>query len=109
MRNRTARQALDYKTPHEVMLGKTPDISELFDFGFYQPVLQYMDYPKVKFPQLKTKLGRWLGIATSVGQAMCYYILTVNGTVITRSTVKSLDKPEAPQVRREIKAYDSNG
>ena len=105
VRNRTAQQALDYKTPHEIMLGDTPDILELFDFEFYQPV-QYMDNPEVKFPQLKTKLGRWLSIATSVGQAMCYYIRTVNGTVITRSTVKSLNDPEAPQVRREIEAYD---
>jgi hypothetical protein len=106
VRNRTARKALDYKTPHEVLLGNTPDISELFDFEFYQPV-QYMDNPEVKFPQLKTKLGQWLGIATSVGQALCYYILlTANGTVITRSTVKALEDPESPHVRREIEAYD---
>ena len=51
VRNRTARKALDYKTPHEILLGDTPDISELFDFEFFQPV-QYMDNPEVKFPQL---------------------------------------------------------
>jgi hypothetical protein len=57
-----------------------------------------MDNPKVKFPQLKTKLGRWLGIATNVGQALCYYILTANGTVITQqSTVKALEDPELPR------------
>jgi hypothetical protein len=100
MRNRTARKALDYKTPHKVLLGNTPDISELFDFEFYQPV-QYMENPEVKFPQLKTKLGQWLGIATSVGQSLCYYILTANGTVITRSTVKALEDPELPHMRRE--------
>ena len=105
VRNRTARKALDYKTPHEVLLGDTPDISELFDFKIYQPV-QYMDNAEVKFPQLKTKLGRWLGIATSVGQALCYYNLTANGTVITRSTVKALEDPDLPHVRREIEAYD---
>jgi hypothetical protein len=37
---------------------------------------------------------------------MCYYILTTNGTVITRSKIKALEKPKAPHVRREIKAYD---
>jgi hypothetical protein len=105
VQNRTARKALGYKTPHEVLLGNTPDISELFDFEFYQPV-QYMDNPELKFPQLKTKLGQWLGIATSMGQALCYYILTANGTVITESTVKALEDPESPHVRREIEAYD---
>ena len=65
-----------------------------------------MDNPEVKFPQLKTNLDRWLGIATSVGQALCYYILTANGTVINRSTVKALEDPELPHVRREIEAYD---
>ena len=49
VQNRTAQKALNYKTPHEVLLGDTPDISELFDFVFYQPV-QYMDNPEVKFP-----------------------------------------------------------
>ena len=73
---------MNYKTPHEVLLGDTPDMSELFDFEFYQPV-QYMDNPEVKFPQLKTKLGQWLRIANSVGQTLCYYILTANGIVIT--------------------------
>ena len=35
-----------------------------------------MDNPEVKFPKHKVKLGRWLGIAESMGQVMCYYILT---------------------------------
>jgi hypothetical protein len=60
--NRTAREALNGRTPLEVMTGSTPDISELFDFEFNQPV-SYMDNPQVKFPQHKVKLGRWLGTA----------------------------------------------
>ena len=91
-----------------MLLGDTPDILELFDFEFYQ-LGQHMDNLEVKFPQLKTKLGQWLGIATSVGQALCYYILTANGTVITRSTVKALEDPESPHVRREIEAHDRVG
>jgi hypothetical protein len=50
MQNRTARKVLNGRTPLEVMTGSTPDISELFDFEFYQSV-SYMDNPQVKFPQ----------------------------------------------------------
>ena len=107
VRNRTARKALDYRTPIEVLTGDTPDISELFDFEFYEPV-SYLNNPDIKFPQAKRKLGRWVGIAESVGQAMCYYILNENGNIITRSTVGKVENSELPAKRREIEELDAS-
>ena len=51
-------------------------------------------------------LGRWLGIAEYVGQAMCYYILTDRGTIITRSTVAKLEEPDSMATRQEIERFD---
>ena len=107
VRNRTSREALNGKTPMEVLTGDTPDISDLFDFEFFEPV-SYMDNPQVKFPERKVKLGRWLGIAESVGQAMCYYILTERGTVIARSTVGRPEKGPDPLVfHDELRRFDN--
>lgn len=107
VRNRTARKALGDRTPIEVLTGDTPDISELFDFELYEPV-SYLNNPDIKFPQAKRKLGRWMGIAESVGQAMCYYILNENGNIITRSTVGKLENSELPAKRREIEELDTS-
>jgi hypothetical protein len=39
-------------------------------------------------------LGKWLGVAHNVGQAMTYWVLKSNGYVITRSTVRPLTREE---------------
>ena len=57
--------------PMEALTGDMPDISELFDFEFREPV-RYFENPEIKFRKPKQMLGRWLGITESVGQAMCY-------------------------------------
>ncbi len=46
------------------------------------------------FPQDHHKLGKWLGVAHRVGQALCYYILTENGRPIVRSLVQPLTRME---------------
>ncbi|EEC47054.1 predicted protein [Phaeodactylum tricornutum CCAP 1055/1] len=106
VRNNTARKALNWQTPLTVMTGDTSDISELLDFEFYEPV-QYFDNPEIKFPQAKAKVGWWLGIATNVGQAMCYYVLTDKGTVITRSTVTPLHKVDSTALQTSLTAFDA--
>ena len=82
VQNRMARKALGDITPLEALTSDTPDISELFDFEFREPV-RYLENSEIKFPKPKRMLGQWLGIAESVGQAMCYYILSDRGTIIT--------------------------
>jgi hypothetical protein len=70
------------RTPMEIITGDTPDISEYMAFQWYQPVW-YLD--SATFPNDKKKLGRWLGVSHHVGQAMCFWILTDNATVISRT------------------------
>ena len=74
------------------MFGITPDISEYVEFDFYD-FCWYWDTPQ-SFPHEKKHLGRWLGIAHRVGQAMVYYAMNTNGKFIARSTVTPVDKAD---------------
>ena len=74
-------------------------------FEFREPV-RYFENPEIKFPKPKRKLGQWLGIAEPVGQAMCYYILTDRGTIITQTTDRKLEEPDSMATRPEIKRFD---
>jgi hypothetical protein len=91
IRKLMARPTLEYHSSYEVLTGETPDCSEFLDFDFYS---------WVKFRDVKgggenaLSLGRWLGVAHSVGQAMTYWILKSNGYVVARSTVRPLLKDE---------------
>jgi hypothetical protein len=86
-----SRINLDNRTPHEVLTGNTPDISDLLDFEFYQWIKYYDPAP---FPEQREKLGRWLGPAHGIGQALCYYILKENGQIIARTSVRGLTDEE---------------
>ncbi|MGH3053835.1 MAG: hypothetical protein ACRDL7_02535, partial [Gaiellaceae bacterium] len=70
LRANLSRPPLEGRTPVEVTTGDTPDISELLDYEFYQWV-KYRELG-TRFPEQRMELGRWLGIAHDVGQAMCY-------------------------------------
>jgi len=74
-----------------VLTGDTLDISELLDFSFYDWVRVYDPAP---FPEQRESLGRWLGPAHNIGQALCYYILKSNGQVIARTSVRALTEDE---------------
>ena len=77
---------LNGRTPFEIALGFTPDISELVEFGWYQ----WICYHDPVHPD-RNNLGRWLGPAHNVGQGLAYYILNANAEVIVRSTVSSIE------------------
>ncbi|EEC45492.1 predicted protein [Phaeodactylum tricornutum CCAP 1055/1] len=98
VRNHTARKALAWITPITAMTGDTHDISEILVFEFFEPV-QYFDNP--------SKVGRWLGIVTNVGQALCYHILTDKGTVITRSTVTPLQNLDSSALQTALATFDA--
>mmetsp|Transcript_11237 Transcript_11237/g.16168 ORF Transcript_11237/g.16168 Transcript_11237/m.16168 type:complete len:1367 (+) Transcript_11237:2028-6128(+) len=95
-----ARPELDYRTPYEVLTGDTPDISDYLNFELYQWVKVY---DPAAFPSNREYLGRWLGPAHYVGQALCYYVLKENGQVITRTSVRGLTETEITD-ENEIKA-----
>jgi hypothetical protein len=70
------------------MTGKTPDISNLLQFKFFEPVYNYD--PMVPFPASKECLGHFVGIAENVGDTMTFRVLTdTTQEVIARSTIRS--------------------
>jgi hypothetical protein len=75
-------------TPHEMSTGQTPDISEYTEFSFYE-MLWYND-EMAFFPEDRRKLGRWLGVAHRIHQALCYYLLNINAQIIVLSTVQKI-------------------
>ncbi|EEC44921.1 predicted protein [Phaeodactylum tricornutum CCAP 1055/1] len=83
IRSRTAHPLYDLKgrTPIEHVTGETPDITEWLEYRMYQPVW-YLD--PGDFPEEKKLLGRWLGPAHRVGQALCCWIVPQSGRVIAR-------------------------
>ena len=87
---------LNGRTPFENVMGFTPDISELVEFGWFGWVW-YHD--PVNFG--KDNLGGWLGPAHNVGQCLSYYILNHNAEVIVRSIVSTINQDYmAPMVLR---------
>jgi len=88
--NHLAAAQLGYRTPMEALTGQTPDISPLLSFYFWEPVY-YMEPTEDAYPSgTKEKLGRFVGIAESVGDALTYKILTDDTKkIIYRSTVHS--------------------
>ena len=74
------------RTRIEEVTGNTPDISEWLDFDFYDRVW-WMDTKKPSTTNDNVTLGRWLGISHKIGSDMCYWVLTVSGNVIARTTV----------------------
>jgi hypothetical protein len=86
--------------------GHTPDISSLSEYDFYEPVYYY---DPGDFPSPKLHIGRWLGEAVNIGQAMTYYILPPSGIPIVRSTVQPIPKEEKArdEVREELRRLDT--
>ena len=77
------------RTGYEIVSGLTPDISEYVESQFYD-YCWYWDTPQ-SFPHEKKHLGRWLGVAHRVGQAMVFLVMNDNGHVLARSTVMPLE------------------
>jgi hypothetical protein len=95
--------ALEGRTPVEQVTGETPDISEYLDFGFYDWVW-YKDNAGVG----DNMCGRWLGVSHRVGNLMSYWILTIAGRVISRTTVQRITNLEGgtDEVRERCKEYN---
>jgi hypothetical protein len=79
--NHLASAALGWKTPLQVLTGKTPDISKFLYFSFYELVYYHLNSDS--FPSSSNeKQGWWVCIATHVGDALNNKILTQQNTVI---------------------------
>ena len=87
--------------PLAKLTGETPDISQYLDFGFYDRVW-YKDNAGLG-PQLP---GRWLGVADTHGNLMCYHILNQNAEVVARSSVQRVTQLEL-QTDEYIKLFNT--
>jgi hypothetical protein len=91
VKNHTAHERLGWRTPTEWLLGYTPDITVLLAFVFWEPV--YYALNEASFPADTSEgLGRFVGIADTVGNAITFKILTENMKVISRSVVRTATK-----------------
>lgn len=99
--SRTATK--DNRTGLERITGDTVDISEWLEFEFYD-LIRYWD---TRDSDNKSSIGRWLGISHHVGSALCYWILTNTGKVLSRTTVQHLTQEEVrdPEIQDEIREY----
>lgn len=107
VRNKTSSpiHALEGRTPYEAIYGPTPDTSSLCEFDFYEPIWYY---EQNAFPEDKRIMGRQLGEAHKIGQALCYWVLPSTGIPIARSTdqpIADSDKSDE-QVQAELVALD---
>jgi hypothetical protein len=99
--------SLHGRTPYELVTGNTPDISKYIAFHWYQPVYYY---DSTVFPEERELLGRWLGVAHSIGQAMCFWILPKSGVPIAQTTLRAVSDAElqSNQVLQELNSFDES-
>ena len=99
--SRTANK--DGRTGLEKITGDTPEISDWLEFEFYD-LVRYWDNRE---DEEKDNVGRWLGVAHRIGSALCYWILTEKGTVISRTTVQHFTEDEVkhPELQERIRDY----
>ena len=70
VKNHTACESNNWRTPIEQAGGNTPDISGLLNFRFWEKAYNYDP------PTGTEKLGRWCGRAQNYSDSMCYWILS---------------------------------
>ena len=93
------------RTPLEALTGNMPDISEFLEFKWYQPI--WIFDPSV-FPDQQKKIGRWIGVAHRVGQAMCYWVLPPSSIPIARTMIQAITKDELATnaIKKQLTDYD---
>ena len=109
LHNRTVHPLLhlEGRTPYEMTLGSTPDISHLIDFGFYDPVFYIVrNKKKNKFPSPRRLVGRWLGPSGQSSNDLSYKVLTSTGKVIVSSAVQPFGKDDAVNMSDLVKQFD---
>lgn len=92
----------DGRTGMERITGDTCDISEWVDFSFYD-LCWYWGHPD---DDSNPKIGRWLGVSHRVGSAMCYWVLTHNAKILSRTTVQHVTATEASKDEIQAQSRD---
>ena len=90
-----------HRTPFEHVMGFTPDISEYAAFKWYE-WLWYWDPGDIQ----KQKLGRWCGVADTIGSGHTYFVLTDKGNIIARSSVTRLSDDDLESKKALMSSFD---
>jgi hypothetical protein len=92
---------LEGQLPESNVKGETVDISTIAEYAWYEWV-KFRD-TAAKFPVSEIQLGRDLGAAIDIGPAMARKILKKNGSVMYRTSVRSLttDEIQSPTEKKE--------
>ena len=58
----------------------------------------------------KPMLGRWIGVSHRVGSSLCYWILSDQVKLLSRTTVQHLtsEEPRDPDIQERIRDYRSS-
>jgi hypothetical protein len=91
--NHLVSSALGWKPPQQILTGQTPDISQFLHFSFYE-LVYYHSYSDTFPSSSNEEQGWWVGIATHVGDALTYKILTKHNKIIYRSAIWSALRPD---------------
>jgi hypothetical protein len=97
--NIASDKSLRWQVPFTIRHGETPNISALLHYQFYEKIY-YLD-PGETFPKSKEKPGYWVGVATNVGDALTYKILTDDTEqVIHRSVIRTAESSKRRETSR---------
>ena len=106
--NLTARDLfqLQGQTPHTKTFGEVGDISNLCRLGWYEWCYYFED---AAFPVSNEMLGRCLGPADNFGNEMTQNVLTRDGEIIPRRTLRPLTKIEMddPAKMKDRESFDA--
>ena len=80
---------LQRRTLLEALTGKTPDISQYLDFGFYDRI-----WFKEDVGLGENKLGIFLGVSHHTGSLMSYWVFPACGIPMSRTTVQRVTNLE---------------
>ena len=114
--NHLANKTLKWTTPLEKLTGRKPDISSILIYNFWDKI--YYKHINAKFPhESSEKLGRFVGVADSVGHALTFKILSGESKIIFRSKIRSAEmeylknKIIEPDIKKEIvkSKFERNG
>ena len=95
--NRTARKVLGWRTPHEALIGQTPDISNLIQFTFWEKCY-IKDYSVGKcFPSSSNEtLVHFAGFSESVGHNHTFLVYNpATNKLLSRSQLRKIDPTSA--------------
>jgi hypothetical protein len=110
--NKTARKSLHWRTPWEMVCGDTPDVSELIDYSFYQPIYYVADPDAKTFPEPDLHEAYYLGPSYHHGGTLCHWIRLPDGSKISKSLLRpnyDLKKEEEVEKAAEKQLYYKDG